>query len=148
MHNRTSGPLIIHTRRGAAIALCIGLLITLRNLRYLFELYVPGHVWLIRYRFPPTLFDRVLHLCCAALFTWGLIFILRRTRGAERTYLAVFVFVAILAPLSDISAAARVHLYAWTATLLEFGLIPSAIQMYQTLPAYRLPSQAGSSTTR
>ena len=130
---------LIRTRRGAFVALCIGILFTLRNLRYLFEFYVPGHIWLTRYQFPPTRFNIGLDLCLAALFIGAFIFIVRRTRGGERVFLAVFVGVAVLAPLHDISSLATIHLYAWIAALLELALIPSAIAMYRTLPARRSP---------
>jgi len=133
MASQAQGPLVIHSRRGAAIALCLGILLTLRNLRYLFEVYIPGHTWLTRYHFPPNSFDRILHLWCSVLFIGGLIFILRRTRGGERVYLAIFVGVAILAPLSDISWAASNHIYTWIATVLELGLIPSAISILKTI---------------
>ncbi len=132
------GPLIFHTRRGAIIAFCIGILLTLRNVRYLFELYVPGHTtWLTRYRFPSSLFDIIIYLWCAIFFAALLVFILRRARSAERAYLAIFVGVVIFAPLSDIPSLATIHLYAWIAALMELALIASAIQMYKTLPPRR-----------
>ncbi len=142
MQEPIQGPLLIHTSRGATIALCVGVLIALRNLRYLFELYVPGHTsWLTRFRFPPTLFDIILHLWRAILCAAVLIFILRHTRRGERIYLAIFVGIVILAPLSDIPSLASVHLYAWIAAVLELALIPSAVWMYRTLPPHRAPSQ-------
>jgi hypothetical protein len=143
MNESTQSPLIFHTRRGAIIAFCIGILLTLRNVRYLFELYVPGHTtWFTRYRFPPTLFDIILHLWCAIFFAALLIFILRRTRSAERAYLAIFVGVVIFAPLSDIPSLASTHLYAWIAAFTELALIPSAVWMYRSLPPHRAHLEA------
>jgi len=143
MNDQTQVPLIFHARRGAIIALCFGILFTLRNFRYLFELYVPGHTtWLTRYRFPPTLFDIILHLWCAIFFAALLIFILRRTRSAERGYLAIFVSVVIFAPLSDIPSLASLHFYAWIAALMELTLIPSAVWMYRILPPHRANLEA------
>jgi hypothetical protein len=143
------GPLIFHTRRGAVIALCVGILFTLKSSRYLFELCVPGHTtWLTRYRFSPTFFDIVLHLWCAVLGAAALIFILRRTRSGERAFLASFVGVVVPAPLSDVPLLASVHLVAWIAALLELALIPSAIWMYRTLPSHLAQSEPKSSTTR
>lgn len=138
MNDQTQGPLIFHTRRGAVIALCIGILFTLRNLRYLFEFYVPGHVWLTRYNFPKTPFDIVLHLCCAVLFSGGLVFICLRTRGGERVYLAIFVGTVVLAPVGDIPSLASAHVYTWLQLLLELALIPCAVWMDRTLPTYRV----------
>jgi len=133
---------LIHTRRGAIVALCVGILFSLRNFRYLYEFYVPGHTWLTRYHFPPTLFDVTLHVWCAVLFTGALIFILRRCRGGERTYLALFVSAAVLAPLSDVRSIASIHLYAWIAALLELALIPSAVWIYRVLPQIEITSKA------
>jgi hypothetical protein len=143
MNEQTQGPLIFHTRRGAVIALCIGILLTLRNFRYLFELYVPGHTtWLTRYRFPPTHFSTILDVWCAVLFTGALIFILRRSRGSERVYLALFLSTVIFAPIKYFPSAASVHAYTWLATILELALIPCAVWMYRTLPKYRARSEA------
>jgi hypothetical protein len=143
MSDQSQGSLVFHSRRGAIIALCVGILITLRNLRYLFELYMPGHTsWLTRYRFPSTPFDITLHLCTAVLFVGVFIFVLRRARGGERVYLSIFVGIVVLAPLSDIPSAASIHLFAWIAALMELGLIPSAITMYRTLPSHCLPVEA------
>jgi len=133
---------LIRTRRGAIVALCIGVLFTLKNICYLFEFYVPGHVWLTRYQFPPTRFNVGLDLCLAVLFIGAFIFVVRRTRGGERIFLAVFVGVAVLAPLRDIPSLASIHLNAWIAALLELALIPSAIWMYRTLPPYGAKSEA------
>jgi hypothetical protein len=139
MDDRAHAPLLIHTRRGAVIALCIGILFTLRNFRCLFELYVPGHTsWLTRYQFPQTLFDLIFNLCYAVLFTGGLIFILRRSRGGERAYLAIFVGSAILSQVRIIPFAKSAHLDYWLVAILELALIPSAVWMYKTLPARRL----------
>jgi hypothetical protein len=143
MSDQTQGPLIFHTRRGALIALCIGILLTLRNFRYLFELCVPGHKsWLTRYHFPPTHFSIILDLWCAVLFAGALILILRRSRGSERVYLALFLSTVVLAPIKYISSVASVHAYTWLATILELGLIPSAIWMYKVLPPRILKSEA------
>lgn len=143
MNEQTQGPLIFRTRRGAVIALSVGVLLILRDFRYLFEIYVPGHTsWLTRYRFSPTLFDIILHLWCSALFAGALVYLLRRTRGGERVFLAIFVCVAVLAPLSDIRSLAQHHVYSWIATILESGLVPSALWMYKTLPSHSPRTEA------
>jgi hypothetical protein len=128
---------LFHTRRGAIIALCVGILFSLRNFRYLFEHYVPGHTWLTRYHFPPTLFDVILHLCCTVLFTGALLFILRRCRGGERIYLALFVGAAVLAPIGDLPSFASAHVYTWLQAILDLALVPTAVWMFKTLPRNR-----------
>jgi hypothetical protein len=134
-------PLIFHARRGAAIALCVGILLELRDLRYLFEVYVPGpQSWLTHYHFTPTTFDLFLHIWCSVVFVGALIFVLRRTGGGERIYIVIFLFVGILGPISDIPRFGSMHLVAWIAAITELGLIPSALWMYRTLPARRAPT--------
>jgi hypothetical protein len=142
MNFEAQAPLLIHTRRGAVGALCVWALFTLRNLRYLFEFYVPGHIWLTRYNFPPTRFDRILDICCTLLFSGALVYLLRRCREGERIYLALFVSAAILAPLRDLPINTSIHVYTWLETILELALIPIAIWMYRSLPAHRIQAEA------
>jgi hypothetical protein len=134
MKDQIQAPLLIHTRRGAILALCVGVLFALRDSRYLFELYVPGHTsWLTRYRFPPTHFSFIFDLFYAVLFAGVLIFILRRSRGGERVYLALFVCTVVFSPLKDIHSAASVHAYEWMEAILDLALVPIALWMYDTL---------------
>lgn len=138
MDGQSQGPLLIHTRRGALIALSVAILFELKNLRYLFEIYIPGHAgWLTRYRFPPTRYDLIVAFSCSVLSAGALIFILRRAVGGERVYLAIFAGIVVLGPISDISRIASLHLLAWISAVFELGMIPSAIWMYRSLPAYR-----------
>jgi hypothetical protein len=142
MDRQLRGPFLIHTRRGALIALSVAILLELKDLRYLFEIYVPGHTsWLTRYRFQPTEYDLILAVACSVLFAGALIFILRRAVGGERIYLAIFVGTVVLGPLSDIPAIASMHPLAWTAAVGELGLIASAVWMYRTLPKMASPTE-------
>ena len=128
--------MLICTRRGAIIALLIGIVLALRNFRYLFELYVPGHTsWLTRYRFAPTQFSLIVDLYCTVLFIGAFIFILRRSRGGERVYFLVWTGIAVFSPLKDIHSAASIHAYEWLVATVELALIPSAVWLYRALPA-------------
>jgi hypothetical protein len=136
MHDQTQFPMLIHTRRGAIVALIIGILFNLRNLRYLVELYVPGHTsWLTRYRFAPTPFSILSDLCFAMVSTGAFIYIFRRTQGNERVYLLVWVGVVAASPLKDIHWPASANAYEWLAAIAELALIPSALRMCRDLPA-------------
>jgi hypothetical protein len=142
MDGQPRGPLLIRTRRGALIALSVAILLELRNLRYLFEIYVPGHTsWLTRYRFQPTEYDLILAIACSVIFAGVFVFILRRAVGGERIYLAIFAGIVVLGPLSYIPAIASMHLLAWTSAVVELGLIPSAIRMCKTLPTQASPTE-------
>jgi len=79
----------------------------------------------------------LLHIWCSVLFAGALIFVLRRAGGGERIYMTIFLGMGILGPLSDVPRFASMHLLAWTASIVELGLIPSAIWMYRNLPARR-----------
>ncbi|MGA3082997.1 MAG: hypothetical protein ABSD44_16725 [Terracidiphilus sp.] len=136
MDDQAQSSILIHTRRGAILAFFIGILLSLRNFRYLFEFYVPGHTsWLTRYRFAPTNFSLIVDLCCAVLFTGAFIFVLRRSRGGERLYLLVWIGVVALSPLKDLHSAASVHAYEWLTAIADLSLIPIALRIYWALPA-------------
>ncbi len=149
MNEQPDATLLIHTRRGAIIALFVGVLFALRDFRCLFELYVPGHTsWLTRYLLRPSQPSLTLDICLAVLFLGALVFAVHRSRGGERMYLAIWAGVVVLSPLRNIQSAESFHAYDWLLAILELALIPSAVWMYKSLPTYSAWSAAKLATER